>query len=155
MPDGEITVVSLCVHHVSAVVRWPGPRHALASQPCIDQRVDSCSQSARSLIESHTTQTVALLVVLMGIVLAQGGGEIEPFTIGREGRSVLCPLLFHDERVVQYLMFLGVIDKDIRGSVVHLNALVVGCVEHLCRFVGRECTVTAAGMPVGIDHRTA
>ena len=50
-------------------------------------------------------------------------------------------------------MVLSVINEHIRSHVIHLYSLIVAHVEDLGCLIGRESTIAASWMPVGIDHR--
>ena len=88
-------------------------------------------------------------------------GHQDLFTgMGDEGPAgeiggVLCPLRLHDEGVAENGVRLGVVDEDVGGAVVNLDAFPACGMEHLRSGVGGESAIAAAGMPIGIDHRTA
>ena len=133
MPDGEIAPLGHDEKDMAAVGRGSRPgdgRDAVGA--CPDERVDSSGIVARSLVEGHAAEAVAFFLIVSGIDLPASGDEVEPTAVGREGRTVFCPEVTHGERVAQDAACLDIVDKDIAGGIINLDALLsIGQVEHL------------------------
>ena len=155
VPHGEIAVVCLREQNITTVVGGTRPRGALACQSGTDKGINLLTQAPCLGIEGYAAKTVALLIVVRGVALTLGSGEVEPTAIRREGRGVFCPTLLHGEGVEEYGMILDIIDKDIGRVVVDLYTFRPCSMEGLEGLVGGEGTIATTGMPIGIDHCSA
>lgn len=150
VPDGELPVLSLCVHQPSSVIGRLGEGDALLFCLSLNQRVCLMAECATGCIEGNAAEVIADGWYARRDVLSVSGAVIEGSAVGRESREGFPYRIALDERRGDEFIPFSIVNLQVGGKVKHLDELVGQHMKTLACGVGGVGDISSAGMPVRI-----